>query len=300
MIRKISVSLLSALMLTVLANSTAWADIDVMPLDSYDFTVTAGDPSSISYLAPYNYSLEDWLYATSPSGGVRSFWYDASTDPSREDVLTTARGIELGDSITEVANAYGPALLDTDPSNDALFLSAVNSGWNNVANMFRSQIRSSVSYLYRYQPKWHVGEITFYFDRDENVILISYAAGSWPNPTFLNNASICRAVQKELNAEGYSCGSVDGSYGPATRNAIMAFQEDLDLDPNGVIDYALMQELLGEDKVGNLLWELDVVYGNDYGFDSSSDWGGTWDEIYQSVEDNTGDTHDTWDIHNQS
>lgn len=292
--------LIAAALLTVCAAVPAWADIDVVPLDSYDFYVTADDLSTISYLAPYDYNIVEWLYAVRPEGGVRSFWYDPSSDPDMEGVLTTARGICLGDSITEVANAYGPALLDHTPGDDALYNSAVNNGWTRLADMFRTQIRSSVSYLYRFQPKWQVGEITFYFDWDENVILISFAAGSWPNATFLNNAALCSAVQSELNAEGYSCGAVDGSYGPATRNAIMAFQEDLDLDPNGVIDYALMQELLGEEELEDLLWDLDVVYGDDYGFDGSSDWGSTWDELYQGIEDNSADTHDTWDISSQS
>ena len=298
MSKKLTV-LTAAFAAAVCMSITVRADIDVLPLDSYDFVVSADDMSGIAYLAPYNYSLEDWLYATSPSGGVRSFWYDPASDPSKEGVLTTARGIQLGDTITEVANAYGPALLDTTPTNDALYTSAVNNGWTRLANMFQTDIRSSVSYLYRYQPKWHVGEITFYFDWDEKVILISFATGSWPNPTFLNNASICKAVQRELIAEGYPCGGVDGSYGPATRNAIMSFQEDLDMDPNGVIDYALMQELLGDAKVESLLSDLAVVYGNDYGFDDSF-FGETWDEIHQSGEDNSADTHDTWDISNQS
>ena len=298
-IRKRFAVLYAAAVLVLCMSIPAWADIDVFPLDSYDFVVSADDMSGISYLAPYNYSLEDWLYATSPSGGVRSFWYDPSSDPSKEGVLTTARGIQLGDSITEVANAYGPALLDTTPTNDALYTSAVNNGWTRLANMFKTDIRSSVSYLYRYQPKWHVGEITFYLDWDENVILISFATGSWPNQTFLNNSSICKAVQQELTAEGYPCGGIDGSYGPATRNAIMAFQEDLDMDPNGVIDYPLMQELLGEEELEDLLWDLPVVYGDDYGFDSSL-FGDTWDEIHQSGEDNSADEQDTWDISNQS
>ena len=46
-----------------------------------------------------------------------------------------------------------------------------------------------------------------------------------------------REAQEILRARGYSIGSsgIDGKFGPATKKAIMAFQKDHGLDPDGVI-----------------------------------------------------------------
>ena len=291
-------AMISAIALMIAAATPAHAYIEnITSLDSTDFLVDSDDMSSIAYLAPYNYNVADWLYATSPSGGTRSFWYDPSTDPTIQGVLCTMRGVRLGSTQEDVANAYGPALIDTDPLNDALYNTAVANGWSRVAGVFRNQARSSVSYLYRYQPSWRVGEITFYFDRYQCVCLISYATGSWPNQTFLNNRGIATAVQGALNAMGYDCGVVDGVYGPATRNAIMAWQSDNGQDPNGVIDYAVMQNLLDDRQLTRLLSGLSIAYGNDYGYEPFE---GAQDLINQSGDNNNGDMTGTWDIENQS
>lgn len=277
---------------------TAHAYVDgVTSLDSSDFFVESDDLSTISYLEPYDYNIADWLYAVYPSGGTRTFWFDSSTDPTIQGVITTLRDVRLGSTMDDVANAYGPALIDDEPFNDALYVNAVSGGWSNIKRIFDEQVISSVSYLYRYQPKWRVGEITFYFDSYRCVCMISYATGSWPNATFLNNRSIARAVQTQLTDEGYDCGAVDGVYGPSTRNAIMAWQEDDGDDPNGVIDYALMQDLLDEDELDSLLDDLNVAWGDDYGYEPIED---TYDILNQSGEDNTGDSTGTWDINSQS
>lgn len=53
-----------------------------------------------------------------------------------------------------------------------------------------------------------------------------------------------RAVQNLLRGEGYAI-AVDGSYGPATENAVECYQEDNDLSTTGVVDQATMARLLG-------------------------------------------------------
>jgi peptidoglycan hydrolase-like protein with peptidoglycan-binding domain len=40
-------------------------------------------------------------------------------------------------------------------------------------------------------------------------------------------------AQRELNARGYNAGPVDGIYGPKTRTALLAFQEEHDLEQTG-------------------------------------------------------------------
>ena len=125
-------AMISAIALMLAAAMPAHAYIEnITSLDSTDFLVDSDDMSSIAYLAPYNYNVADWLYATSPSGGTRSFWYDPSTDPTIQGVLCTMRGVRLGSTQEDVANAYGPALIDTDPLNDALGRKKIQQAWQN-------------------------------------------------------------------------------------------------------------------------------------------------------------------------
>ena len=52
--------------------------------------------------------------------------------------------------------------------------------------------------------------------------------------------------QRLLNERGYDAGPVDGLIGQKTRNAIVAFQRDAGLEPNGEINQALVEKLLPE------------------------------------------------------
>lgn len=56
-----------------------------------------------------------------------------------------------------------------------------------------------------------------------------------------------KALQMLLIGYGYSCGStaVDGSFGPATENAVEAFQEDTDLEADGHVGPKTWAKLLG-------------------------------------------------------
>ena len=53
-----------------------------------------------------------------------------------------------------------------------------------------------------------------------------------------------RAVQQLLRGQGYDI-VVDGSFGPATENALECYQEDNDLPATGVVDQDTMERLLG-------------------------------------------------------
>jgi phage tail tape-measure protein len=52
-----------------------------------------------------------------------------------------------------------------------------------------------------------------------------------------------RSAQSALNAQGYDAGSVDGQYGPATRNALLKFQADKGLPQTGALDSATLSAL---------------------------------------------------------
>ena len=52
----------------------------------------------------------------------------------------------------------------------------------------------------------------------------------------LGPGQVIANVQAELQRRGYDTGGVDGDYGPATREAILAFQNDNGLQPTGEID----------------------------------------------------------------
>lgn len=50
-------------------------------------------------------------------------------------------------------------------------------------------------------------------------------------------------VQTELSRRGYDAGPIDGTYGPATRNALLNFQADNGLEESGEIDEATLDAL---------------------------------------------------------
>jgi peptidoglycan hydrolase-like protein with peptidoglycan-binding domain len=57
-------------------------------------------------------------------------------------------------------------------------------------------------------------------------------------------------VQKLLKLYGYSIGNIDGKIGPGTRNAILKFQHDNDLEETRFIDKATWDRLHGFDATG--------------------------------------------------
>lgn len=59
----------------------------------------------------------------------------------------------------------------------------------------------------------------------------------------LEPGAVIASVQAELQRRGYDPGSVDGEYGPATREALLAYQEDNGLPVTGEIDQATLESL---------------------------------------------------------
>ncbi len=53
-------------------------------------------------------------------------------------------------------------------------------------------------------------------------------------------------IQRILNKNGYEAGGADGVMGEKTKNAIMAFQKDNGMEPNGVVDEKLVRALIAK------------------------------------------------------
>ncbi len=64
-------------------------------------------------------------------------------------------------------------------------------------------------------------------------------------------AALVLATQRELAALGYYKGPVDGRYGRATRNAIIAFQKQADLPVTGRPDQKTLDRLMYERKLAS-------------------------------------------------
>jgi peptidoglycan hydrolase-like protein with peptidoglycan-binding domain len=83
----------------------------------------------------------------------------------------------------------------------------------------------------------------------------------------LKNGSVgddVKQLQESLITLGYSCGKwgADGEFGPATQNALKAFQKDVELPTNGVADepvFAAINKLLPEDGEEQVIPEPPVV-----------------------------------------
>lgn len=84
---------------------------------------------------------------------------------------------------------------------------------------------------------------------------LQLATGSTSRPAALDGegpvdrAEVTRAVQRELNVQGYEAGAVDGIAGLVTRAAIMAYEADRGLALTGEPDAGLLKRLvLGASK----------------------------------------------------
>ncbi len=61
------------------------------------------------------------------------------------------------------------------------------------------------------------------------------AAGGYPIVRQGDKGVYVLIVQDELNTLGYGTGGLDGVFGPATRNAVMNFQRNNGISPDGVV-----------------------------------------------------------------
>lgn len=69
-----------------------------------------------------------------------------------------------------------------------------------------------------------------------------YAANQYSESDSNADSSVSQ-VQAALAREGYYHGAIDGSIGPATRNALRRFQRSHGLDATGQIDQPLLEAL---------------------------------------------------------
>ncbi len=82
-------------------------------------------------------------------------------------------------------------------------------------------------------PAWGYDPAYQYYDYDGPI----YTYGNLlPDQVILN-------VQRALKELGYYTGSLNGSLGPATRQAIASYQEDAGLEATGAIDAATVEAL---------------------------------------------------------
>jgi len=51
-------------------------------------------------------------------------------------------------------------------------------------------------------------------------------------------------MQEQLNQQGYDCGDADGIFGPDTREAVQAWQQDMNAEPDGTVTIAQLKAIL--------------------------------------------------------
>jgi|SRR6266404_2197789 len=74
----------------------------------------------------------------------------------------------------------------------------------------------------------------------------STRAAALPNQTLKpgDSGAQVRALQRALRSLGYSVGTVDGQYGPATKNAVAAFQHTAGLTEDGIFGPKTLDALI--------------------------------------------------------
>ncbi len=59
-------------------------------------------------------------------------------------------------------------------------------------------------------------------------------------------------LQRELKKDGYYQGAIDGLFGPATREAVVQFQEEMDLDVTGYVDRKMLSYFDGDQLISKM------------------------------------------------
>ena len=92
---------------------------------------------------------------------------------------------------------------------------------------------------YGYYP---YGAYSYYDDGyyDDGYAANEYSQSEYDNG---NPDSSVSQVQAALAREGYYRGAIDGSFGPATRNALRRYQQNHGLDVTGRIDRPVLEAL---------------------------------------------------------
>ena len=149
------------------------------------------------------------------------------------------------------------------------FNKSMETARNDVANLLKKDVVSApaaaaTKVIYRVRKSWKdaasqigafsnlnnaketcdkAGEDYFVFDENgkaiypvkiEEVKPSTPASNPYPTLRKGDKREEVKTLQKKLNDFGYTCGSVDGSFGAKTQSAVLLFQSDLDLEKDGV------------------------------------------------------------------
>lgn len=141
--------------------------LNPLPLSEDDFFIPEKYWGDDEFLASNNGNIIGAICSNGSTIGSHYSFFDPQVDPSKEDIIETARGIKLGDSRDKVKNLYGPGVGGpVDFAND----------WNLLGlddYLYGVMSAQCMTYLeYNYQNAWY---ISFYFDADDNVSWIFHS-----------------------------------------------------------------------------------------------------------------------------
>lgn len=113
-------------------------------------------------------STNDVTEVLAESGDFRWVFYSPGEDASEESVITTARGIHLGETKDAVFKAYGKGKeVRFNPEKDQLY--------NGVSQDEQSIVKEKATKSVEYKMKDGSYSIVFYFDSDDKVSIILFA-----------------------------------------------------------------------------------------------------------------------------
>ncbi len=105
------------------------------------------------------------------SSAVNLYYYDPGQDDSRAGVLTTSRGISLGDAKEKVIEKYGDGESGAfDESNDFGYSILVENQADDLAAQMSAECVTYVRYYYQADYS-----ITFYFDGNDEVSWMTFS-----------------------------------------------------------------------------------------------------------------------------
>lgn len=103
------------------------------------------------------------------SGEIRFFAFDASVDDSKEGVVTTYRGLHIGDTKKDLFSKYGKTKEEqVDWENDVIYNYFLSEGMDGLANLMNMQCSSYV--VYKYKTGW----IKFYLYESKKISWIVF------------------------------------------------------------------------------------------------------------------------------
>lgn len=120
----------------------------------------------------------------------------------------------------------------------------------NLSNTQRAEMRTLAinSGLWGYVEPVSISPTWVHFDRRRGTP--ACASGGYPTTRFGNLGAYVLILQDSLNNLGYGTGGLDGIFGNATTNAVMAYQRNRGLTADGIVGCltwsTLMNEVVGQ------------------------------------------------------